>query len=337
MPKPLLPPTRSLLGGCLLLGSLVFGSPGPAFAQASAWTRAPGEALVIIQGSLVQADELFSFDGQVQDYEATLPGETAFRDTSLYMNAEFGVIPGLTVSLDLPYKITEVEDASFVNTTGALGDISIGARFGLFDLLNIRNVPFVLALEPRIKLPAGYTRNLRPSAGAGQLDLDLHLAVGAGLPIPVVPGYVQARIGYRLRTSAFGFSQTVACPEQGTPGSSCFEEAQTPSFSDEILYGAELGLTPLGGSVVGFFKVNGLFSVNAPDRGFDPANPIPERQRFLKVGGGGIIYPLRFITEDIPLLSGLGLLGQYFATPDGQNTIKSDDLFGGIIYQATLL
>lgn len=318
---------------CLSLTSL----EDEAYAQASAFTRAPGEALFIVQGSWVRAAERFTFDGEVVDYESTLPDEIAFVDSSFYLNVELGVVRGLTATLDVPYRIIEVQDATFVSSVSGVGDLFVGVRLGLFELVGLDTLPFFLSLEPRIKLPAGYTRNRRPSVGPGQIDLDLHLAVGVPLPIPIVPGYFQARVGYRLRTDAFALSSTVDCPSSGMPGADCFQEIERPEYADEILYGAELGFSPFDAKVLVFFKVNGLLSVDAPDTGFNPANPIPERQRFLKLGAGGILYPVRWFTENVRALSHLGILGQYFITPTGQNTIKSDELFCGLIYQVQLL
>ena len=327
---------RAAISAVVAAVSLLGPLGNEAWAQAAAWTRASGEMQVIAQGSWVRAAELYGFDGQVQDYESTRPGETVFQDTSLYFNVEIGVLSWLTLSADVPYKILEVEDASFVSRTEALGDLTLGARIGIFELLEWSEAPFALAVEPRIRFASGYTRNLRPSAGPGQIDFELHVAAGVALPIPVVSGYAQARVGYRLRSGTFAFSNAQSCQDQGTPGANCFEEVETPGFGDEFLWGLELGITPFSGKVVAFGKVSGNFSVDAPDVGFDPANPIPDRQRFIKVGGGGILYPIQFFTDGLEVVSNLGLLFQYFTTPDGRNTIRSDDLFAGLIYSVAI-
>jgi hypothetical protein len=65
------------------------------------------------------------------------------------------------------------------------------------------------------------------------------------------------------------------------------------------------------------------WSFSAPTTGFSVTNPVPTRQRYLKVGGG-------IAVETIP---DCNLSLQVLATPYGQNTISSLDVSLGIDYR----
>jgi hypothetical protein len=63
--------------------------------------------------------------------------------------------------------------------------------------------------------------------------------------------------------------------------------------------------------------------VKKPTEGFSVSNPIPTRQRYIKLGGSLAV----FVAE------GISINGQIFFTPYGLNTVKSTDIFLGVDYR----
>jgi hypothetical protein len=319
--------TRITRGG---LGSLavavILGVSGLAHAQA--WTRPKGEALFLTSFGWITASEQFTFDGRTTDFIDGLQKNT-FSDASFYLHTETGITDDITLVMDLPYKRLFIEDLAFNYSTQAFGDFRLAGRFSLLPIFDLKGTSWAMAIETGLKIPLGYTRNLQPSVGAGQLDWDMKAAVGYS--IPAIFSYVQTHAGLRLRTRFFGFSSAKDC--NVGQDIDCFEDVQ-PTFGDELLYYFEYGLNPLpSGAVIAFLKLDGLYSILRPDVGFTATNPIPTRQRFMKLGGGIATYPFRFF--NLNDLRDLGLTVQYFRTVTGLNTIKSQELFISIDFRET--
>lgn len=285
--------------------------------QAQAWPQAKGALYVKATYGQSSASRQYLFDGRTAPYADNVSG-TAFLDRSAYLYAEYGLTDLLTLVATVPYKTLRVEDAAFRYSTRSVGSVTVGARLALKPLLNWSAPQQALALNASLGLPAGYTRNLAPAVGGGQADAQVTLAYGLSL-FPL-PGYAQIGAGYRLRSSVYAFSQATDCQ----PGRDidCVLDAQ-PSFENEWVLTAEAGAT-VGRWALVQALLNGAFSVREPtDRtSFRANNPIPTRQRFLKLGGGLTLYPV----------SDLGLSLQVFATPYGRNTIVSTDWYLGLEY-----
>ena len=287
-----------------------------------------GEAYVKLFYSKTDAARQYTFYGRTTDFIDGLEGNT-FRDRSLYLYAEVGLSDNLSMTLSLPYKRLFIRDQSFRFRTFAVGTVSLGVRIALLPLFGRTASRNAAALNFTVGVPAGYTRNYAPSAGSGQVDVEALISVGHSFwPFPA---YAQAGAGYRYRSSMYAFSDAVKCQ----PGRdvSCITDAR-PSFGDEWVYRIEAGLTPFGGGLLVQALAGGAWSLHLPTTGFSAVNPIPTRQRFLKVGGGLAIYPFRI--AGMKHLARFGLNVQYFVTPTGRNTLASRDLFVGVEFRSSI-
>lgn len=316
-----------MLRRLVLLGVLVGGLVGGS-AYGQAWTQPPGQLYAKVSVGAVTASEQYAFDGETTLFIDGVDDET-FRDRSLYLYAELGLTEWATLVAQLPYKRTTIEDAAFRYQTEAVGAVTLGLRTALLPLVGAGEGPNALALNAALAVPTGYTRNFAPSAGAGQVDAEASLAYGRSFyPLPL---YAQASAGFRYRTTVYGLSSAVDCQEGRDLN--CTRD-QEPDYGNEWLYAAEVGWTPLDRAVLIQGLVRGVWSVREPEVGFTAINPLPTRQRYLKVGGGVAVYPFRWF--GVEALETLGLSVQGFATPSGRNTIKSQDWFIGLEIQRTL-
>ncbi len=286
---------------------------------------ARGEYFVKVSASHVIAADQYTFDGRVVDFINGVKG-TAFKDQSLYLYTEMGLFRNLTFILSVPYKRIFVEDLAFRYQTFAMGSGIIGMRIGLVPLLGLKPSAFSMALNLAASVPMGYSRNYAPSAGPGQIDGQATL--GFGLSFYPVAAYLQASGGYRYRSSLYTLSQAQSC-NVGTD-IDCIRDLK-PDYGDELLFTAEGGIMFLNGMLFFQALANGVWSIDQPLIGFTAINPIPTLQRYIKAGGGFTLYPFR-ITRYFSLAD-LGISAQYFLTPYGRNTIRSNDLFLGIEYR----
>ncbi len=292
--------------------------------NSSAWTRRQGELWTLLTFGRAQAGEQFDADGVTRPFIDGLEGDDVYRDESFYANLEYGIIDGVTAHFELPFKRVFVDQPSFLTNTQAFGNIYVGLRISLLEVGKIES-PVAWSIEFGAFLPTGYTRNFSPSVGPGNVDFDLKTAVGYSFNITrYVPTYLQAGVGFRARTTAFGLSQIQDCE-------TCIPEVDgPPNYSDEILYLGEIGITPFNGAVLLFGKTFGNVSVLEPTVGFLPNNPIPTRQRLYQLGGGIFVYPFRFFS--VPYAENVGLAFQYYSTIAGRNVPRTDSLFVGLEY-----
>jgi hypothetical protein len=305
-----------------------FAAPPPAIAfNSSAWTRPQNQLWTLLSFGRVVAGRQYLPDGTEQNFIQSIDGNTFF-DESFYAQIEYGLTDWLTLNTSLPFKRISIERESFFTKTEAFGNVYLGFRLGIFQLLDV-DVPFVWSIEVGGWLPTGYTRNLTPSVGAGNIDFDVKTGLGYGFRVTSwLPMYVQLGGGIRARSTAFALSRARDC--NLTSDVDCVIDAR-PNFGDELMYLGEVGTTPFNGSILLFGKIMGTYSLLEPDVGFTAANPIPTRQRFTKIGVGSFLYPLRFFGVRYAENVGLGV--QYYSTVDGRNVPKTDDLFLGVEYK----
>ncbi len=302
-------------GALLFLLSLFFCNGLSETGHAQAWTKEEGKLYGKISYGTSTAAEQYTFDGRQKEYADNVE-ENAFFDRSLYLYGELGLTPKLTLFGGLPYKRVIVRDAAFRYRTFALGNVQIGARYSLNDLFGTAGTSESFAANLALSIPLGYTRNLTPSVGSGQVDAEINGSWGHSFyPFP---GYAQAAVGYRYRSSFYGLSTAVDCQEG--IDKNCFADSK-PVYTDDLIAGVEGGVTIANRVLIqGLARVN--WSLKEPDVGFTVSNPIPTRQRFLKLGMG----------VGVAVWKGIGVSGQMFFTPTGLNTVKSTDLFVGIDY-----
>lgn len=285
----------------------------PQAAEAQAWPQAQGGVYAKIAHGRASAAQQFTYDGTLKRYHDDVAGD-AFFDRSAYLYAEYGLTPRLTLVGLLPVKQLTVRDATSDRTTTGLGSVMTGVRYGL-DVFGPTNTRHALAANVMATLPTGYSRNLTPSIGPGQIDLQGVLSYGLSLwPLPL---YAQGGLGLRLRSGIYALSRTTPCT---TVDASC-AQPQQPRYDHEWLFSAEAGAS-LGPGALLQALVFGVWSNEPPETAFDPANPFPTHTRYIKTGVGLTIYPRRPI--------GIGI--QYFTTPYGRNTIRSADWFFHLEY-----
>ena len=282
---------------------------------AQAWTQEPGTAYVKLSYGASTASDQFSFDGSKKPYADNV-SENAFFDRSIFLYSAIGVVEGTTVVVSLPYKRLIIRDAAFRYRTFGIGSAVLGIRHDIGRYLGFLGSANALSLNLNAGFPLGYTRNYTPSTGAGQIDIESSAAFGRSFyPAPV---YAQASVGYRHRTSWYGLSSAVECQE----GVDIFCVAdRKPNFNDELTYSAEVGAS-FANRFLAQLLVNGVWSTRAPVTGFTVTNPLPTRQRYVKVGGG---LSARTIDK-------LSVSSQVFLTPSGRNAVQSIDIFLGLDY-----
>ena len=313
--------SRLLFSPCLA-ALLLWGMPS---AEAQAWTQEAGGAYVKVSQSFAAASSRYDADGTVVPYNATTNG--SFRDRSTYIYGEIGVTGGLTLVASVPYKRIYVTDETFEPTfereSFAWGTAILGARYDIGPALGLSpDGPTVLAANLAVGIPMGYTRNYDPAVGPGQLDLQATLDIGRSLyPLPA---YVQAGLGYRRRTSSFGFSAATDCidGQMDADGRACLaDEDARRSYGDEFLFSAEGGVTL--GPVLFQGLVTTHWSVSAPAPAEGVTVILPEGfelQRYILVGAGVTVYgPLDF-----------GLSVQAFGVVHAQNTLGGSQVFVGL-------
>lgn len=305
--------SSSLLVSALLLVAAVVVTPQEARSQA--WTKPPGELYAKLSYGTATASEQYSFDGQAKNYADNV-SEDAFFDRSLYLYGELGLTPKLTLIAALPFKRVIVRDATFRYRTFGFGNAQVGVRYKLDSLVGLTSGSDAVAANATLSIPTGYTRNYTPSVGAGQVDAELNLAYGHSFyPFPA---YAQAALGYRYRSDIYLFSSGFECVEG--VDKNCFADSK-PAYSDDLLLGVEAGAT-IADRVLLQTIARLNWSVTEPTTGFSVSNPIPTKQRFLKLGGGLAVTTIK----------NLNLSAQMFFTPYGRNTVNSLDLFIGIDY-----
>lgn len=306
-----------------VLLTLLFVCPLGALAQA--WTQSSGEAYLKITQGFSSASERYDASGEIIPYNVNTNG--AFRDRSTYAYAEVGISNDVTLIGKVAYKRLYVTDESFTPTfersSFNWGSLGLGARIDLGTSLRVPEDALTrVALNVEVSLPMGYTRNFNPAVGPGQANVEASLDVGRSLwPLP---GYVQAGVGYRYRTSFFGLSRLTACGNGAdADGHACLPvEDSNPDYGDELTVSAE------GGAQFGPVLLQVLADAQWSFR--DPASLEEQTsilqpegfqlQRYVRVGAGVTIYG--------PL--GLGLSAQVYTAAHAQNALRGAQYFFGV-------
>lgn len=301
--------------GRYFLFVMILGAFAGEAAWGQAWPQERGRAYLKLSYGQALAAEQYDAEGAVRPYAPGIDGD-AFRDRSLYLYAEYGLTDALTVVALVPYKRITVKGDGFENDVAALGSVIVGVRTSLKRFFGMESGAHSLALNTSLVLPAGYTRNTSPAAGPGQVDLQAML--NYGVSFYPFPGYAQAGFGYRYRSTLYAFSAAMPCHDDA-PG--CLPDTR-PAYDDELLMNAEVGFS-LDRYALIQLLAQGVWSNQLPETSFDPRNPIPTRQRYVKTGAGLTVYPL----------PALGLSALVLVTPSGRNTIRSTDLFFGLEYR----
>ncbi len=298
----------------------------PALAHAQAWTMQPGEAYFKITQGFANASERYDANGDVVPYDPNTDG-TPFRDRSRYLYGEVGLAPKLTLFGTLPYKRLFIRDGGFAvpveRRAADLGSAVLGLRVGLEDAIGVLDERSALAANIGFTVPLGYRRNYAPTVGPGQVDAQLLLAYGRSLwPLPA---YAQTGVGYRHRTSVFGFSRVVDCPalQPDDAEELCVADAGSEvGYSDELLFKLEAGYT-LFGRLLLQGLVDVVWSVDPPESVETALGVQPEafpQQRYVRTGLGATFT----------VFGDTGLSVQAFTAPYARNALRAVEVFVGI-------
>ncbi len=251
-------------------------------ADAQAWIRDPGSAYVNLGYRVMRADAFYGDDGERFDIND-------FRQHTLALYAEAGVVDRwLMATLE-----GEVFRRSVLVDQGAVtgfGDLKLGLWTGLLE------TPVRLSLGLQVGLPTGdpspqadgdpasqTVADLLPT-GDGEVDVGLHLALGHGFGWRRVQQFVQASLGYVLRTTP-----------RNTPASL----PPAADIRDQLAYRIETGIKvdrPFFDRLWWIVRVAGLLVVQ--DRNADTSTGIP---RIAGLGDG-----VEYASLGLELLAELG-------------------------------
>ena len=278
----------------------------PSVLYGGGWTQEKGHSFIKLTYGTSSSNTVYRFDGETKfptDNSGGTVRDYPLADRGLFLYLEYGITNDLTLIADAAFKRSILTSPLERRETQGLGDIGLSARYRL-----LKSGPHVLSGRAGITIPTGYSRDLTPPLGNGNLNFSL--AAEYGVSFYPVPAYATATLGYRMRPSIYAFSTLDDESEE-------FE----PNYSDVIFGDAEAGYT--------FFErvllkggVRYLKTTRTDDNDFDVVHP-PETEEYLKVGGG----------VAASVWNGFGVSVDFFTTPLGKKTANSTDLFIGISWQ----
>ena len=301
----------------------------PTLAHAQAWTPKAGEGYAKLAYGQTAASERFDAGGALVPYDSRL-GDADFRSRGAFLYAEYGLRDWLTAVALFPYQSADVDAAGLrVREVSGLGTAQFGLRLRLRPPFVKGHPNRAFALNVSAGLPMGYDRNADPALGGGQLDLTGLFAFGTSF-YPA-PAYLQAGLGYRLRTASFGLSDALDCLTADgetagatEAGDACItDEAARRNFADEVVGRFEVGYT-LGEVVLLQGLLDAAWAVGSPE--VDPLlNEIDQQEANLRFDGQRYVRAGAGLTVTVWRQLGVGV--QVFATPIGQQTLRATDVF----------
>lgn len=179
--------------------ALVVVAVAPRPAQAGAWTREPGSVYLRLATKAYQADEIFDGDGDRISGDWWDP-EAEFREFSLNLIGEVGILPWLTGTVETTAKLMHSDYSA--GSGGAVrvdgfSDVLLGLRWGFWQR------QLVAAVETRIEIPTGYPQDqTHVRLGTGYVNGQFKLLFGGGLPLGF-GNYFDTSFGYRVRGGPF--------------------------------------------------------------------------------------------------------------------------------------
>ena len=280
----------------------------PTLSWAGGWTQELGKIYGKITYGTSSANEVYRFDGELKFPTDNAPytvRDYPLADRSLFLYAEYGLRDDLTLIGNLAMKRSIITTPVERTETQGIADIGLAAKYRVW-----KDDAHVLSATLGVAIPTGYTRDLTPPLGSGNVNLEL--AANYGYSLWPLPAYATASAGYRLRPSIF-----VGSTETAT--------YQDPNYADELFMDAEAGYT-----IADLVLIHGvarfLSSTRIGINDFDIQHP-PETQQYLKVGGGAIVK----------LPQGFELGADLMVTPMGKKASNSLDLMIGIAWSGNII
>lgn len=215
----------------LLVGLVLFNLSGTPLLAGGGWTESKGSGFLKLAQSAILADYIFTADGRVLE----LPQPINMYTTSVY--GVYGLTDRITATIYMPFFVRSTIAAVRNKQTGstvagddmnAFGDVNIGIKYGI-----ITNKPVVLSGALTLGLPTGET-----SGGEGGIlqsgdgEFNQLIKLEASHSFYPKPFYASVLAGFNNRTKG---------------------------FSDELHFGAEIGVTL--NKFVGILKFYNLTSL----------------------------------------------------------------------------
>lgn len=291
-----------LLGAALILS-------GVSTLRAGGWVQELGVLYAKLTYGASSANTVYRFDGNTK-YPTDNPPYTVrdypLAERSIFFYGEYGLTPELTLVASTAMKRVIVTSPVERKEVQGLGDVMLGGRYRL-----LQDGPHVVSASLNVGIPTGYSRDLSPPLGSGNVNVEL--AGNYGLSLWPLPGYVTGTLGYRFRTGLF--------LSKIHDATRIFD----PHYADEVFGYAEAGWT-FGERVIAHGIVNAVFSTRSDNNDFDVEHP-PETQQYIKVGGGLIAK----------VGMGFELSADVFGTPYGRKASNSVDLMFGVAWKGNIL
>jgi hypothetical protein len=278
-------------------------------ARAGGWVQELGAIYAKITYGSSSANTVYRFDGETKfptDNPPFTVRDYPIAERSLFFYAEYGLTPELTLIGSAALKRVIVTSPVERKQVQGFGDIGLAAKYHLasFDQQ-------VVSATLGVSVPTGYSRDLTPPLGSGNLNIEI--AGNYGISFYPAPAYATGSVGYRLRTGIFPSSRRDTTRDYA------------PNYANELFVDIETGYT--------FFDrlllhgvARGLFSTRSDNNDFDVEHP-PETQQNIKVGGGMIFKGWE----------GFEVSADAFVTPYGRKASNSFDLFLGLAWSGNLL
>lgn len=281
----------------------------PSTAQAGGWVQELFKLYAKLTYGTSSANTVYRFDGETK-YPTDNPPFTVrnypIAERSLFLYAEYGLLQDLTLVGSAAFKRVIITSPVERKQVQGIGDVYVAGRY-LLSSFNQQVVSATLG----VTVPTGYSRDLTPPLGSGNLNVEL--AGNYGLSLYPIPAYATGSIGYRLRTGLF--------PSQLKNQMREF----SPDYADEIFATFEAGYT-FDDRVLIHAVGQALFSTRTDQDDFDVEHP-PETQRYIKVGGGIIVKSIKGVSFSVDAA----------ITPYGRKASNSFDLSLGISWEGKLL
>lgn len=176
----------SVLAGTLAL--LIVAGSLPSEADAAAWTRKQGSALLSLPATYTKVDEQFNADGDRVD-------RLEFEEVEIAPYFEIGLTDSLTFGLQPKHRSVEVEqpDGTRIDNSG-LAEADVLLRQGLWT-----NGNAAFSIQGLVKAPIDPQEDSPAALGRDQVDAELMLLFGNRHPGESVTFFYNVGIGYRMR------------------------------------------------------------------------------------------------------------------------------------------
>jgi hypothetical protein len=280
----------------------------PLRAVAGGWVQELGKIYAKIAYGSSSANTVYRFDGETKfptDNPPFIVRDYPIADRGIYFYAEYGLTEDLTLIGNTALKRVVITSPAERKQTQGWGDIGIAAKYRVAEFGQQ-----VVSATLGVSMPTGYSRDLTPPLGSGNMNIEL--AGSYGISLHPLPAYATGTIGYRLRPSIF--------PSKLNDPSRPFD----PNYSDQVFADLEAGYTFFDRVLV-HGVARAVFSTRTDNNDFDVEHP-PETERYIKLGGGAIVT----------VYDGIALNADAFVTPYGRKATNSFDLVLGISYSGKI-